>query len=56
MLVKLLAIALLIGTVARLVLGARWKNVGVWFNRVVDTALIVLGLALVLQLVLLALR
>ncbi len=56
MVVKLLALGLLATAAARLVLGPRWKHVGRWFNGVVDTALIVLALALGLQLLLLALR
>lgn len=52
MLLKIFAYGLLVATVLRLALGARWKGLGVWFSRVVDTAIIVLGICMVLQLVL----
>lgn len=52
MLLKIFAYSLLAATVARLALGARWKGIGQWFSRVVDTAIIVLGVCLVVQLVL----
>jgi HD-like signal output (HDOD) protein len=52
MLIKIFAYGLLTATVLRLALGARWKGLGVWFSRVIDTAIIVLGVCLVLNLVL----
>jgi hypothetical protein len=52
MLLKIFAYSLLTVTVLRLALGARWSALGLWFKRVIDTALIVLGVCLVLQLVL----
>jgi hypothetical protein len=56
MLVKLLAYALVATAITRLVLGARWKGLSQWFHRLVDLALVSLAIALVLNLVLLALR
>jgi len=52
MLLKIFAYSLLAAAVLRLALGAQWQGVGVWLKRLVDTALIVLALCLVLQLVL----
>jgi len=54
--VKLLAYALVATAIARLVLGAKWKGLSQWFHRLVDLALVSLAIALVLNLVLLALR
>ncbi len=59
MLVKILAYALLASAIARLVLGGWGKGpsrVSQWFHRLVDLALVAIGIALVLNLILLAVR
>lgn len=53
---KILAFVLLVATVGRWLLGDRRRELARWMQRLVDTTLLVIAAALLVQLVMLAIR